>query len=443
MALQTTALRDDARKWIEQVRPVDVVVGIPSYQNAATIGHVVKTAGEGLSKYFPHLRVAIVNSDGGSADGTREAVCSAAIPKDVDVLATEYQGPSGKGSAFRALFEIAAALGVKACVVVDSDLRSVTPEWIDRLGGPIVRDGFGYIAPLYTRHKHDGTITNNITYPMTRMLYGLDVRQPIGGDFGFSGDLARWWLQQDVWETDAARYGIDIWMTTTAIAEGFKVGQAGLGLKIHDAKDPASSLGPMFSQVVGTLFSLVRRYADRWSKVQSVQPVVLVGELPQGEPEYVPVNLSAMIAKFRDGLLESGNTLSRILAPEQFYALRDIVTNGNEPFVFPVELWARVVFDFAVAYKNQLLPAGQILAAMVPLYYGRTAGLINQAVGMNAAEFEQQVVQAQAETFLKLKPELLACWGKSSPEAVTPIPAATAAPQSQTTQDRTQRFRSA
>jgi hypothetical protein len=47
-----------------------------------------------------------------------------------------------------------------------------------------------YIAPYYLRHKYDGTITNGIIYPMTRTLYGKSVRQPIGGEFGFSGSLA-------------------------------------------------------------------------------------------------------------------------------------------------------------------------------------------------------------------------------------------------------------
>ena len=412
MMNQTTALRDDVRAWIDQVRSADVIVGIPSYKNAATIGHVVKVAGEGLARYFPGAKAAIVNSDGGSPDGTREVVRNTPVPQGVHVLATEYQGLAGKGSAFRAIFEIVAALGAKACVVVDSDLRSITPEWIDRLGGPILREGFGYIAPLYTRHKHDGTITNNITYPMTRMLYGLDVRQPIGGDFGFSGELARWWLAQEVWETDVARYGIDIWMTTTAIAEGFKIGQAGLGLKIHDAKDPATSLGPMFSQVVGTLFSLMKRYAGRWPQVQSVQSVPLVGELPQGEPGYVPVTLSTMIAKLRDGLWEQADTLSRVLAPDRFYALRDMAALNEESFSFPSDSWARIVFDFAIAYRNQALPAERIMEAMVPLYYGRTAGLVKEAVGMDSAEFERCVVQTQAEIFLKLKPELVTQWNE-------------------------------
>jgi hypothetical protein len=411
-AMLKTALRDDVRAWIEQARSADVIVGIPSYKNAATIGHVVQVAAEGLARYFAGAKTVIVNSDGGSPDGTREVVLNTPVPENVRVLATEYQGLAGKGSALRAIFEIVAALEAKACIVVDSDLRSITPEWINQLGGPILREGFDYIAPLYTRHKHDGTITNNITYPMTRMLYGLDVRQPIGGDFGFSGDLARWWLKQDVWRTDVARYGIDIWMTTTAIAGGFKVGQTGLGLKIHDAKDPAASLGPMFSQVVGTLFSLMKRYADRWLAIQSKQPAPLVGtqSAPQGEPENVPVQVPAMIARLRDGLRDHSDVLKRVLAAEQFVALEDIAARDEASFTFPAETWARVVFDFAIAYNRDIQSAEQIMAAMSPLYYGRTAGLVTEAGSMNSAEFEQQVVQAQAAVFERLKSELVRRW---------------------------------
>ena len=410
MTAPTTALRDDARAWLEQAQPADVIVGIPSYKNAATVGHVVQVVGIGLSKYFPGMQAAIVNSDGGSPDGTRDVVRGTPVPKGMQVLSTQYQGSPGKGSAFRAIFEIAAALGAKACVVVDSDLRSITPEWIDRLAGPILREGFGYVAPLYTRHKHDGTITNNITYPMTRMLYGLDVRQPIGGDFGFAGSLARWWLTQDVWDTDVARYGIDIWMTTTAIAEGFRVCQAGLGLKIHDAKDPASSLGPMFSQVVGTLFSLMARYADKWQAVQPVQPAPLIGELPHGEPEDVPVTVPAMIAKLRAGVHEHEMPLQQALSPNHWRALQNLAGQNDAAFTFPPDIWAHVVFDLALAYNLPDAERPALIAALVPLYYGRVAGMVRQAKGMDSATFEREVVQAQANVFERLKPKLTQHW---------------------------------
>ena len=115
-----------------------------------------------------------------------------------------------------------------------------------------------------TPYKFDGTITNTVTYPLTRALYGLRIRQPIGGDFGVSGDLIDHYLAQDDWTPDVSKFGIDIWMTTTAVAGGFAVCQARLGAKIHDPKDPGADLGPMFSQVVGTALRLTERHADRW-----------------------------------------------------------------------------------------------------------------------------------------------------------------------------------
>ena len=53
-------------------------------------------------------------------------------------LSVPYHGIPGKGSAFRLMFEMAQKLGAKACAVVDSDLRSITPEWIDLLIRPVL-----------------------------------------------------------------------------------------------------------------------------------------------------------------------------------------------------------------------------------------------------------------------------------------------------------------
>ena len=176
---------------------------------------------------------------------------------------TPYVGLPGKGSALRTIFRIAAELDVKACCVVDSDLRSITPGWIELLVSPVLRHGYEFVSPLYSRHRYDGTITNTIVYPMTRALYGKRIRQPIGGDFGFSGGLADRFLEYDRWDGPVARYGIDIFMTTTALAEGMKPCQAFLGAKLHDPKDPGADLQPMMIEVVSTLFELMERYEKR------------------------------------------------------------------------------------------------------------------------------------------------------------------------------------
>ena len=238
-----TALAEE----IERLGQADIMVGIPSFKNAATIGHVVRAAQAGLVQYFPDLKPVVVNADAGSPDGTQRVVVETEPPdyierillvrprnrlQRISLTYPEVDGVGGKGAALRTIFQIADRLGVEALVVVNSDLRSIVPEWIELLAGPILKGGFDYVTPLYQRYKWDGTITNSVTYPMTRALYGLRIRQPIGGDFGVSGDLVRHYLAQHDWTSDISRFGIDIWMTTTAISGGFAVCQTRLGAKI-------------------------------------------------------------------------------------------------------------------------------------------------------------------------------------------------------------------
>lgn len=406
-------LSDDALRSVEKIGAADILVGIPAYNNAATIGYVVSTAAKGMVEHFEGLKPVLVVSDGGSSDGTREVAMAADVPSTVSRIVTRYRGIPGKGSAFRTIFAIARRLGVRAMCVVDSDLRSIEPWWIDRLVGPIVHLGYGYVAPYYNRHKYDGTITNNICYPMTRMLYGVDVRQPIGGDFGISGELLPIYLEQEVWDTDVARFGIDIWMTTTAINEGLRLAQANLGAKIHDPKDPAASLGPMFRQVVGTLFSLMNRYEHNWLHVSGSQVAPILGPAVEQEPEPVKVTLSALIARLREGLGEYEAVWERVLRPENMEAIRRIAAVPDDEYDFPPELWAGVLFDFAVAYcgrRDTGLEPQAVIDAMTPLYFGRTGGMVRRSLDMDNATFEREVVRHQARTFEELKPELVRLW---------------------------------
>jgi hypothetical protein len=408
-----TALREDTRRRLEELGHADLLVGIPSYNNAGTIGYVVEQAARGLVGHFPDLRSVVMNSDGGSPDDTMGAALGAEVPEGVAVVAGQYQGLPGKGSALRAIFEAGAMLGAKACVMVDSDLRSITPDWIHRLAGPIIEGDYDYVTPFYSRHKYDGTITNNIAFPMTRALYGLEVRQPIGGDFGFSGDLARTYTIKDVWETNVARFGIDIWMTTTAINEGFRVAQTYLGAKIHDAKDPAAHLGPMFRQVVGALFMLMTPYAARWQAVEEVAQAPILGEPRIVEPEPVDVTLGALVTKFQVGFRENTDLWRRVMSDRNFDAVAELARLGHDAYGFPADLWARIVFDFAVAYNHGIegTAPDEVVDAMTGLYYGRTAGLVKATWDMTTLQAEE-VVRAQGNTFARLKPYLVERWNE-------------------------------
>lgn len=413
-------LSEDAADLFSAYDGVDVLIGIPSFKNAKTIGHVIRAIETGLRKYFPDQRCMIVISDGNSPDGTQSVAMEAGIEGDEDHLLVDvsreappkiaftYTGPSGKGSAFRAIFTVAAQLGAKACAVFDADLRSVAPEWVDRLVSPVLHHGHDLVTPLYARHKFDGTITNSVAFPLTTALYGRKVRQPIGGDFGFSGRLAGHWASKRVWDTDVARFGVDIWMTTVAICERFSVCQSQLGAKLHDPKDPGADLGPMFRQVVGSLFALAGRYADRWMEADTIRAVPTYGFRSATTAESINVNPNRLLWGFVEGYVANQKIWRRVLAAENLAGVMDSIHKAGERpegFVMPVDLWARICYDYLIGYNAQIMDQGQLIDSLIPLYFGRTATFVNE-VREDTPESAEARVEAYAEVFQQLKPYL-------------------------------------
>src|SRR5574341_288001 len=412
--------RKEVREQIGKIKSADILVGIPSYNNARTIGHVVRAAQAGLAKYFPDKKAVLVNSDGGSTDGTMDIVHKTAIEdfqaillhhriQPIHKIATPYVGIPGKGSAFRAVFEIAAALNAKACAVVDSDLRSITPEWIELLIKPVHEGGFDYVAPLYHRHKYDGTITNSIIYPLTRALYGKRVRQPIGGDFGFSGKLAAFFLSKDVWESDVARFGIDIWMPTAAIANGFKISQSFLGAKIHDPKDPGADLSAMLYQVVGATFGLMETYAGVWKQVRGSEPVPAYGFRYTVGLEHVKVDIGRMLMIFRAGLRDLRELWREVLGAGDLGEVEMQAGRPDSEFRFPLRLWTRIVYDYALAYHRRKFPQEHLLKSLTPLYLGKTASFVMEAADLGQDEAEGEIEKLCLE-FEQNKDHLVNNW---------------------------------
>ena len=415
-------LSREVRNQIQELKTVDILVGIPSYNNSSTIPHVVRAVSAGLAKYFPQYHTLLVNSDGGSTDGTPELVKETSLD-DLDVLLMEhplypihkiitpYHGIPGKGSAFRTIFHIASALDAKACAVVDSDLRSITPEWIELLIEPVLFHGYDFVAPYYKRHKYDGTITNSIVYPLTRALYGKRIRQPIGGDFGFSGKLARHFFDKKVHDSDIARFGIDIWMTTTAIADDFKVCQSFLGAKIHQAKDPGADLSEMLVQVVGSVFFLMEKYYPVWSKVSGSETVKEFGFKFEVGLEPIQLNLERMVSRFQNGFSNLTPVWQKVLSPGLLSQLREISSQNVVEFHFPDAAWVSCIYDFALAYHRRIISQTHILKSLTPLYLGWIASFVNQTIDSDAGEVENKI-EALCLEFEKQKTHLLANWKK-------------------------------
>lgn len=397
------------------VKSADIVVGLPSYNEADSISLPTDAAGIGLQEFFPQHRSVIINVDNHSEDGTKEAFFNTPTqcPK---VYISTPPGVRGKGNNFHNLFEAAVELGARAVVAVDSDLTTITPSWIRYLAEPILGN-FDYVAPIYVRHKYDGTITNHIAYPMLRSLYGLRVRQPIGGDFGFSGKLARAWLSERLWNDNVSNFGIDIWMTTTAIARHFNVCQAFLGTpKGHKPKDPAGDLTPMFTQVVSTLFDLTKEFEYYWKEITESRPSSVfgfgLGVSSQVEP--IEIDTQNLFELFQAGTREYPEIWGQTLSQQVQSEVDDLVaTDSADHFKFTTSLWARILFDFTVANRNADLPQDQLLKALVPFYHARLLSYVNRTLQMDTREAEEYLENI-SRIFQKEKYYLVQRWDNTA-----------------------------
>lgn len=394
----------------EKVEKVDLVVSIPSYNEADSISYPIKMADEGLVKYFSDRSSVIINCDNNSPDNTKQAFLDTPTETPKIYISTQ-PGVKGKGNNFKNLFRKVVDLKAEAIVVVDADLKSITPEWIKHLGEPLFSD-FSYVAPLYVRHKYDGTITNGIAYPLSRALYGRRVRQPIGGDFGFSGDLARIYFESEIWEEAVANFGIDIWMTTIALNQGVQICQSFMGRpKIHRAKDPAAALGPMFRQVVGTIFSTMHRFESYWTRVKYSKPTAIFG-FGLGEVEMPPkvdVDSEKLIGKLHDGFDQYNEIWEKVLAKDTYTKLLEIKEINKAMFTFPTDLWARVLYDMAISYRDSICELDLLMDSLIPLYFGRTFSFVKKTTRMSTLQAEE-AIEEDCATFEMTKPYLLKRW---------------------------------
>jgi glucosylglycerate synthase len=375
-----------------------------------------------MSGRFVALDSRLVLADTGSSDGTaaraRDALGGSAQLLEVqvsrstgNVFELPYHGIRGKDRALHAVLTTARDLEARACVLFDAGVRSITPEWVDRLARPIVEDALDFVSPYYHRHPFGGALTKGLVYPLVRALYGVRLRQPAAAEFACSGPLIAHFLADDLWERDGAQVGIDLWLTTSAASGEFRVGEAALGVRTHHTrKDGALDLGSTITQVVGSLFADLESRAARWQRTRSSTAVQRTGTSPAAaQPDTSHVDPERLIESYRLGYRELRDIWTFVLPPQTIVDLRRLMDLPPSQFRLDDDLWARVVYDFALGYRLRVLPRDHLLRSLVPLYSGWLASFVLQ-VRNASIEAADQRVEDLCAVFELQKPYLISRW---------------------------------
>ena len=376
--------------------PVDLVVGIPSYNEAENIGFVVEQVAQGLERYYPHLNTAIINSDNSSQDGTKDVFLRAESGDIPKIYLSTPPGVEGKGNNFHNLFTYLSKYQPKVVVVVDADLRSIRPSWPHSLAEPII-NGYDFVAPLYSRNEYDGTITNHLCYPLIFALLGKKIRQPIAGDFAFSARLMEHWRSQR-WGRNVRQYGVDIFMTTQAILGDFPVALVGLGSKVHNPSSP--KLGKMFTQVVDTLFDSLLKSKDRWNRdLIEGDTTPVYGRAPSlPAPQQLPIDYKDLKRQAAREFTSSQSLILQILPPERGEKVQEMFRAYR--FRLSSLMWMNLVYDFLCSYDRAPDRAGElrVIKALKPLYLARVVSFIRETLELDHTNSEKKIIR-QAEIF--------------------------------------------
>jgi hypothetical protein len=411
-------LTDDLLRQLINVGEVDILVGVPTHNNAKTIRPIVETVQAGILRFFPRERAVIINADGGSRDGTPDLVVNAAIDdarssklyalRTLHAISTQYANSPARGIALRTILAAAELLRPKACLIVSPESSQMTVDWLPTLLQPIYKENFDLVLPTYRRHRFDGMLLSNLLYPMTRALYGLEIREPYALEFAFSSRLGSQFLAQNTWQDETARSGSETLFTLAAITGGYRICQYCLGIKEHIERR-GSDLVPAMRQTVGALFSSMEPNLSLWSSTKDFKPIPTTGCDQESALEPLRINRKRLRQMFSSGVIELESLFQSILSPSTLAELQRIANMDEVEFRYSAELWVRTIYEFAVAFHKSVINRDHIIQALAPLFRGRVFTFLVENRDGSAADVETNIENLCLE-FERLKPYLLEMW---------------------------------
>jgi glucosylglycerate synthase len=369
---------------IEALGTADLVLGLPTIGRAPSAEAIGRTVLEGQ---LGSMATVVVHVDPTGSSEVVEALTRAVAPCPLVHLEGSGLGrtptaPEDDSDAVRTVLAAGRQLRARGIVLLTPVVDPAMPGRAVALAEPVLKDGHGLVLPMYTRTRYEGTLTHALVVPLVRALWGRRLAHPMAEEFACSGDAAAAFLDAEGWETDLARQGLEFWLPVAAMQAGLVVSQAPVGQRIVAANRPPSPLGPTVGRVAGALFALAEQTESHWLEVRGSESVPTNGPEPPPREGGGPVDAGRLLAGFRQGVRDLLEIWVRILAPDTLFdvlALADL-----DEFKFSDRLWARVVYDFLLAWRFRVAHRGHVAQSLAPLYLGRTASLVLETRGKPA-----------------------------------------------------------
>ncbi len=260
------------------------------------------------------------------------------------------------------------------------------------------------VLPRFSVGPNDALVNSALLYPLSRALFGADIRFPLPIDAAISGRLAQR-LVSTTQRLMALNQGSTLlWPVAESAAAGFSVREVSAGHATPPTPPPPQTqadFNALFTSVAGSLFTDIESKSSFWQRARGIYaPSIQPSSPPPIAELAASPEIHSMIETFRLAQENLQEIWSLVLPPQSRLAIKKLSALSPDAFTMEPDLWARIVYDFALAYHLRTLNRSHLLGAMTPLYFAWVASYLRfvaddpsraaHAIELTAAAFENE-----------------------------------------------------
>ena len=307
---------------------------------------------------------------------------------------------------FLTAHELATRPRSSAILQLGAESQSLSPTAMRALANAVLTEKVDLAVPYYDLPPRAGLVNSAILYPMTRALFGARPRFPLAVDLGLSARAAERCATAAQRFTAAGQHDALVWPVSEAAIAGFSTAEVEGGQRMLP-QPAAQDLNSLLAQVAGSLFADMDAKAPFWQRARTAQPSRLGPRAVPTPDPISPEEAQPMVDSFRLAFGNLQEIWSLVLPPQSLFGLKRLSALPAATFVMPDSLWARIVYDFLLAYRLRTINRGHLLGALTPLYLAWVASHLLQT---SAGTDPERHVQAVAAAFEADKPYLVSRW---------------------------------
>lgn len=301
-------------------------------------------------------------------------------------------------------YKMAHEHGASSVLLLGAESESLRPETLRGMAAEIT-GGADLVTPGYVLGAREGLVNSAILYPVTRSLLGTKPRFPLAIDLGMSLRMAEKMAAVAQRFTAINQTEALLWPVAEAVGAGYTIAELP-GVTRAIPSPGTSDLNAVLARVAGSLFAEMEAKAPLWQRIRTT-PGPRPATIPVGAGMEHPADIGQMLEAYRLAYTNLIDIWSLVLPPNSLLGLKRLSQMPPTTFRMPDALWARIVFDFLLAYRLRTLNRGHLLGALTPLYLAWVASHLAQATDAATAERHIETVATAFETD---KPYLVSRW---------------------------------